>query len=75
MLNFGADLLQTNPLPHLLKLGLAQGLSENVCKLISGWNVFGLDASIFQAASDEVVLDPDMLAPFMEDWVLGQSEG
>jgi len=58
-----------------LELGLAQRLGEDVCKLISGWNVFGLDASIFQAASDEVVLDPDMLAPLMEDRVLGQSEG
>ena len=53
MLSLGGDLLQANPLPHLFKLGLAQGFGEDVCKLISGWNVFGLDVSIFQAASDE----------------------
>ena len=71
MLIFGGDLLQANPLPHLLKLGLAQRLSENVCKLINSWDVFGLDASIFQTAADEVVLNPDVLAPLMEDWILG----
>ena len=75
MLSLGGDLLQANPLPHLLELGLAQRLGKNVCKLIRGWNVFGLDASIFLAALDEMVLDPDMLAPLMEDWILGQSEG
>jgi len=37
--------------------------------------VIGLDASIFQAAADEVVLDPDVLASLMEDWILGQGEG
>ena len=71
----GDKLPQTNSLPHLFKFGSAQGFGENVCKLISSWDVIGLDASIFQAAADEVVLDSYVLALLMEDWILGQSEG
>ena len=67
------DLLQPNPPPHLLKFGLSQRLGEYVCKLISSRDVAGLDTSIFQAVSDEVILDSYVLAPVMEDWVLGQS--
>jgi hypothetical protein len=37
--------------------------------------MLALDASIFQTAADEVVLDPDVLAPLMEDWILGQGKG
>jgi len=68
------DLLQSNPPPHLLKLGLSQRLGEYVYKLISSRDVAGLDTSIFQAVSDEVVLDSYVLAPVMEDWVLGRAK-
>mgnify|MGYP000920348146 CR=1 FL=1 len=68
-----SDLLQPDLLPHLLELGLAQRLGEDVGQLISGGNVFSLDAPVFQAIPDEVILDPDVLAPPMEDGVLGQS--
>jgi len=66
------DLLQSDLLPHLLEPVLAQRLGENVGQLISSANVVGLDASIFQTLPDEVILDPDVLAPVMEDWILGQ---
>jgi hypothetical protein len=35
--------------------------------------VVGLDAPVLQAVPHEVVLDPNVLAPVMEDRVLGQS--
>jgi hypothetical protein len=67
-------MLQANP-PHLLKLGLAQGLGQNVGGLISSGNVVGLDASFFQTLSDEVVLGPDVLASVMQDRILCQGKG
>ena len=73
VLSLGDNLPQPNPLPHLLELGLAKRLGEDVCQLIGSGNVVGLDASFFQAIPDEVVLDSDVLAPVMEDWILGQS--
>ena len=66
------DLLQPDLLPHLLELGLAQRLGKDVGQLNSSGYVVGLDAPFFQAIPDEVVLDPDVLAPAMEDWILGQ---
>ena len=66
------DLLQTYP-PHLLELGLIQRLGEYVCKLISSGDVVGLNAPVLQAVPDEVLLDPDVFAPVMEDRILGQS--
>jgi hypothetical protein len=68
-----SDLLQTSSPPHLSELGLAQRLGEYVCQLISRGDVVGLDAPFFQAVPDEMVLDPNVLTPIMEDWVLGQS--
>ena len=67
-----SDLLQPDLLPHLLELGLAQRLGKDVGQLISSGYVVGLDAPFFQAIPDEVVLNPDVLAPAMEDWILGQ---
>jgi len=57
----------------LLELGLPQQLGENVTQLISSGDMAGLDAPILQAISDEVVLDANVLAPFVEDGILGQS--
>ena len=66
-------MLESDPLPHLLEPSLAQRLGDNVVQLISSRNVVGLDAPILEAVPDEVVLDLDVLAPTMEDRVLGQS--
>jgi hypothetical protein len=37
--------------------------------------VIGLHAPFFQAALDEVLLDPDVIASLVEDRVLGQCQG
>ena len=65
--NLGAKLLELDPF---------KGLGEKVGELILGVDVACLDASFIQAASNEVVLHPDVLAPFMENGVhcQGQSE-
>jgi hypothetical protein len=49
-------------------------LGEQVCKLVIGVDVACLDASFLQTASDEVVHHPDVLAPFMENGILGQGQ-
>ena len=49
-------------------------LGEQIRELIRGVDVARLDASFFQAASDEVVPHPDMLAAFVENGVLCQSQ-
>ena len=59
---------------HLLELGLPQQLGENVSQVISSGNMAGLDAPILQTIPDEVILDVDVLAFFMEYKVLGQSQ-
>ena len=51
-----------------------KGLGEQVCKLVLGVDVACLDAPVLQAASDEVVPHPDVLAPFMENGVLRQGQ-
>ena len=47
-----SDLLQTNPSPHLLELGIAQRLGEDVCQLINSGDVVGLDAPFLHAVPD-----------------------
>jgi hypothetical protein len=49
-------------------------LGEQVCKLILGVDVACLDAPFLQTASDEVVPHPDVLAPFIENGILGQGQ-
>jgi hypothetical protein len=49
-------------------------LGEQVCKLVLGVDVACLDAPFLQTASDKVVPHPDVLAPFMENGVLGQGQ-
>jgi hypothetical protein len=61
----GAELQEPDP---------PKRLGEQVCKLILGVDVACLDASFLQTASDEVVSHPDVLAPFMENEVLGQGQ-
>jgi hypothetical protein len=59
---------------ELQELDPPKRLSEQVCKLILGVDVACLDAPFLQTASDEVVPHPDVLAPFMENGVLGQGQ-
>jgi hypothetical protein len=47
---------------------------EQVCKLVLGVDVACLDAPFLQTTSDEVVPHLDVLAPFMENRVLGQGQ-
>jgi hypothetical protein len=60
----------------LKELDPSKGLGEQVRKLILDVHVARLDTPFLQAASDDVVPHPDVLAPFMENGVLcqGQSE-
>jgi hypothetical protein len=69
------NLSHPNPGVKLLELDLPKGLGEEVGELVLGGDVAGLDALLIQAASDEVVLNPDMLASHMEDGVLRQGQG
>ena len=57
-----------------LDLDPPKGLGEQVRKLVLGVDVAHLDAPVLQAASDEVVPHPDVLAPFMENGVLCQCQ-
>jgi hypothetical protein len=61
----GAELQEPDP---------PKRLGEQVCKLVLGVDVACLDAPFLQTASDEVVPHPDVLAPFMENGVLGQGQ-
>jgi hypothetical protein len=61
----GAELQEPNP---------PKRLGEQVCKLVLDVDVARLDAPFLQTASDEVVPHPDVLAPFMENRVLGQGQ-
>jgi hypothetical protein len=54
-----------DPGVELKELDPPKRLSEQVCKLILGVHVARLDASFIQIASDEVVLYPNVLGPFM----------
>jgi hypothetical protein len=56
------------------KLKELEGLGEQIRKLVLGVDVARLDAPFLQAASDEVVPHPDVLAPFMKNGVLCQGQ-
>jgi hypothetical protein len=49
-------------------------LGEQVCMLILGVDIACLDALFLQIASYEVTPHPNMLAPFIENGVLGQGQ-
>jgi hypothetical protein len=61
-LSLGAELQEPDP---------PKRLGEQVYKLVLGVDVACLDASFLQIASDEVEPHPNVLAPFMENGVLG----
>jgi hypothetical protein len=50
------------------------GLGEKIRKLVLGVDVTHLEAPFLQAASDEVVPHPDVLAPFMKNLILYQGQ-
>jgi len=58
------------PGAELKELDPPKRLGEQIRKLILGVDVACLDASFLQAASDEVIPHPDVLAPFVENGVL-----
>jgi hypothetical protein len=70
------ELDHPDPGAKLKDLDPPQGFGEQICKLVLGVDVACLEAPFLQAASDEVVPHPDVLAPFMKNEVLcqGQSE-
>jgi hypothetical protein len=61
----GAKLKEHDPL---------KGLGEQIRKLVLGVDVARLEVPFLQAASDEVVPHPDVLAPFMKNGVLCQGQ-
>jgi hypothetical protein len=61
----GAELQEPDP---------SKRLGEQVCKLVLGVDIAYLDAPFLQTTSDEVVSHPDVLAPFIENGVLGQGQ-
>jgi hypothetical protein len=58
----------------LKKLDPPKGLGEQIRKLVLGVDVACLEVPFLQAASDEVVPHPDVLAPFMKNEVLYQGQ-
>jgi hypothetical protein len=66
------ELDHPDPVAKLKELGPPKGLGEQIRKLVLGVDVARLEAPFLQAASDEVVPHPDVLAPFMKNWVLCQ---
>jgi hypothetical protein len=62
-----------DPGAKLKELDPPKGLGEQIRKLVLGVDVARLEAPFLQAASDEVVPHPDVLAPFMKNRVLCQS--
>jgi hypothetical protein len=58
----------------LKKLDPPNGVGEQICKLVIGVDVARLEAPFLQAASDEMIPHPDVLAPFMKNWVLYQGQ-
>jgi hypothetical protein len=63
-----------DPGAKLKKLDPPKGLGEQIRKLVLGVDVAHLEAPFFQAASDEVVPHPDVLALFIKNRVLYQSQ-
>ena len=61
----------SGPGAKLKELDPPKGLGEQIRKLILGVDVARLNASFLQAASDEVIPHPDVLAPFVSGFVSG----
>jgi hypothetical protein len=68
------ELNHPDPGAKLNELDPPKGLGEQIRKLILGVDVARLEALSLQAASDEVVSHPDVLAPLMKNKVLCQDQ-
>jgi hypothetical protein len=66
------ELDHPDPGAKLKKLDPLKGLGEQIRKLVLGVDVTRLEVPFLQAASNEVVSHPDVLAPFMKNGVLWQ---
>jgi len=64
------ELDHPGPGAKLKELDPPKGLGEQIRKLVLGVDVARLDAFFLQAASDEVVPHPDVLAPFVKNGIL-----
>jgi hypothetical protein len=68
------ELDYSDPGAKLNELDPPKGLGEQIRRLIFGVDVARLEAPFLQAASDEVVPHPDVLAPFIKNEVLCQGQ-
>jgi hypothetical protein len=68
------ELDHPDPGAKLKELDPPKGLGEQIHKLVLGVDAARLEAPFLQAASDEVVPHPDVLAPFMKNKVLCQGQ-
>jgi hypothetical protein len=68
------ELDHLDPGTKLKELDPPKGLGEQIHKLILGVDIACLKAPFLQAASDEVVPHPDVLASFMKNGVLYQGQ-
>jgi hypothetical protein len=63
-----------DPGAKLKELDPLNGFGEQIRKLVLGVDVARLEAPFLQAASDEVVPHPDVLAPFIKNEILCQGQ-
>jgi hypothetical protein len=68
------ELDHPNPRAKLKKLDHHKGLGEQICKLALGIDVACLEAPFLQAASDEAVPHPNVLAPYKKNGILYQGQ-
>jgi hypothetical protein len=68
------ELDHPDPGAKLTELDPPKGLGEQIRKLVLGVDVAHLEAPILQAAADEVIPHPDVLAPFMKNMILYQGQ-
>jgi hypothetical protein len=66
------ELDHPDPGAKLIELDPPKGLGEQIRKLVLGVDVARLEAPFLQAASEEVVPHPDVLAPFMKNGIICQ---
>jgi hypothetical protein len=68
------ELDHPDPGAKLKELDPPNGLGEQICKLVLSVDVVRLETPFLQAASDEVVPHPNVLAPFIKNGVLCQGQ-
>jgi hypothetical protein len=68
------ELDHPDPGAKLKELDPSKGLGEQIRKLVLDIDVAHFEVSFLQAASNEVVPHPDVLAPFMKNGVLCQGQ-